>query len=89
MKNIAATILISAAFSINLSAQQAGDLDLTFGGDGKVEYYTTNYNRGEGLAIQPDQKIVRAGTAPHATCPARHPYHLRHPCALPARWHAG
>jgi len=67
MKNIAATILISAAFSINLSAQQAGDLDLTFGGDGKVEYYTTNYNRGEGLAIQPDQKIVRAGTAPHAT----------------------
>ncbi len=66
MKNIAAALL-SIAISISLSAQQAGDLDLTFGGDGKVEYYTTNYNRGEGLAIQPDQKIVRAGTAPHAT----------------------
>lgn len=67
MKNITTTILFSTVISFGLIAQQAGDLDLTFGEDGKVEYHFANYHRGEGLVLQPDQKIVRAGTGPHAT----------------------
>lgn len=66
MKNIAATIALMI-LCININAQQAGDLDITFGGDGKVEFQNTGYHPGVGIAIQPDQKIVRAGTAPHAT----------------------
>ncbi len=45
------------------SGLSAGDLDPTFGGDGKV---TTNFGSGEevrAVAIQADGKIVAAGTA--------------------------
>lgn len=66
MKNIAATILC-IAISFNLSAQQAGDLDITFDGDGKVQFNNAGYNPAAGLVIQSDQKIVRGGTGPNTT----------------------
>jgi hypothetical protein len=41
---------------------QAGALDSTFGGDGRVvTNFTTSFDEAVGLAIQSDQKLVAAG----------------------------
>jgi uncharacterized delta-60 repeat protein len=53
----AAGILVVAAIPVLASP---GDLDVTFGGDGKVEMDVFRFPQGTGLAVQPDDKLVVA-----------------------------
>ena len=51
---------------LNLMAQQAGDLDTTFGVGGKVLTDISGENdEGQDVALQPDGKIVVAGFSPN------------------------
>lgn len=57
-------LLISASFLLPAltNAQQAGDLDLTFSGDGKVlPVVVGGYSYANAVALQPDGKIITAG----------------------------
>src|SRR5512132_1569234 len=53
-----------AASSGNLAVAAPGDLDLTFGGDGRViTNLTSGFDVGNGVAVQADGKIVAVGRA--------------------------
>ena len=57
------TLLIMSAFlNLNVQAQYAGDLDATFGSNGKVSTSISNDDDGAtSMVIQPDGKIIVAG----------------------------
>jgi uncharacterized delta-60 repeat protein len=61
---LAALVLIQAGIVTSMAVAAPGDLDLSFGGDGKV---ATNFTSGDdmafGVAVQPDGKIVAVGSA--------------------------
>lgn len=65
MKKFLSTLLVLLlAISNILFAQQAGDLDSTFDGDGIVlTSFTPNSEYAHAIALQPDGKIVVAGNA--------------------------
>src|SRR5580765_1704166 len=63
-------VLLTAVVATSAFAQQPGDLDLTFSGDGKVvetlppvPTQTGRKDSAHAVAIQPDGKIVVAGTS--------------------------
>src|ERR1043165_9111827 len=57
--------LASCMLLSTVSFSQAGTLDSTFGGDGKVitHFGSYPYGGGSAMALQPDGKIVVAGTS--------------------------
>lgn len=65
MRAVIATIITALLLSSNAlppAQAAAGDLDTTFGGDGKVTTTFANFNsRAQAVAIQPDGKIIAAG----------------------------
>ena len=67
MKTKLTIIAILAAFSMAVSAQPAGTLDVTFNGTGKVVYDRDNVDVYWDVKVQPDGKIVAAGTSFDAT----------------------
>jgi len=69
MKTYYMTIsLISIIMNLNLFAQQAGDPDSTFGSDGIVIIDFNNLDDGSySSTVQPDGKIVLAGTSVDGT----------------------
>ena len=59
------TLAVLLLLPLKLVAQQAGDLDITFGVGGKVLTDMTGDNdEGKDVALQPDGKIVVAGVSP-------------------------
>jgi uncharacterized delta-60 repeat protein len=63
MKTIFTNILILlTVFAGNLTAQPAGTLDVTFNGTGKVVYDKDNIDLYQDVKVQPDGKIIAAGT---------------------------
>jgi uncharacterized delta-60 repeat protein len=61
---VAGTLALAVFAASPASAAQAGDLDTSFSGDGAAvaDVYTGAADYGEAMAIQPDGKIVVAGT---------------------------
>ena len=60
--NFASFLVIFLLTGTSLCAQLPGDLDTTFGSGGKVYNLPTNFTPAEDVAIQPDGKLVLAGT---------------------------
>ena len=60
--NFASFLVIFLLTGTSLLAQLPGDLDTTFGSGGKVYNLPTNFTPAEDVAIQPDGKLVLAGT---------------------------
>jgi uncharacterized delta-60 repeat protein len=64
MKKLFVIILLSTTSLITMRAQQAGDLDISFGEGGiAITDLGDGYDQCSGLVIQPDQKIVVGGRA--------------------------
>ena len=62
------TILLLSANALPPVCAAAGDLDTTFGGDGKVTTAFAGFNSTvQAVAIQPDGKIIAAGTTSDGT----------------------
>ena len=59
MKTLVLFLLAVTTLALSAVAQQPGDLDPTFSGDGKMTDWT---GRAKAVAIQPDGKIVVAGS---------------------------
>ena len=63
MQNFIKSFTVLSLFVINVSFAQYGTLDTTFDGDGKVSTTFKNYDSAVNfLALQPDGKLVVAGT---------------------------
>jgi uncharacterized delta-60 repeat protein len=63
MKTTLTLIAILLGFSISISGQPAGTLDLTFNGTGKVIYDKDNMDLYQDVKVQPDGRIVAVGTS--------------------------